>query len=147
MKARKNLFSKRREYWQKIRAPIPLEDEICRQIQEFNITECDKYLIGRACVRNKYMRAYSMLELLPEVNIIVEAYVRNLPLFNELSRAEHKYVAMDDHTEQAFQPRIVTEWYNVGTTDTTTTNFMMPSVYLQMKQHIRRHLLQTIHML
>jgi hypothetical protein len=93
------------------------------------------------------MRAYSMLELLPEVNIIVEAYVRNLPLFNELSRAEHKYVAMDDHTEQAFQPRIVTEWYNVGTTDTTTTNFMMPSVYLQMKQHIRRHLLQTIHML
>lgn len=109
MKTHKIFFSKRKGYWQKIRATMRSEEEICEQINNNEVAENDKYVLSRACVRNGYMRAYMLLSLLPEVNIITEAYVYNKTLFNELSTADTKYVAMDDRAEVAFNPREISE--------------------------------------
>jgi hypothetical protein len=118
-----------RGYWPKIRIDLPLEEEVCQQIKEGKVNECDKYLLARACVRKGYIQAYRKLSVLPEVNIIVEAYVRNTPLFDELSRAENKYVAMNDHERSCFAPREVSEWYNTDMTDTSVRGGLAKHIF------------------
>lgn len=86
-----------------------------------------KYSIARACVIANYVELYDEMNLLPEVNIMLEAYdANNMYMYNSIMSSCVKYYVMDDYNRRYVKP-IVTN-HNLNDTCTISMIRQLPQI-------------------